>query len=285
MIVPHVRRWGSTRVLADRDLLPVQDLLNLHPVVNVMVTARVEAAGLDPWRLGAEVWGYPASGEPHAICFSGANLVPVGGDAEALDAFADRARRQGRRCSSIVGDAEQVLGLWALLEDHWGPARDVRPDQPLMSIEGPPAVTAHPDVRLVRPEELELFLPAAIAMYTEEIGFSPVGADGGSLYRARVAELINDRRAFAWIENGEVRFKAEIGAAAGDTCQIQGVWVDPAYRGQGLGESGTAAVVVAAQAKIAQVVSLYVNAHNTPARRAYERVGFEVVGSFASVLF
>jgi predicted GNAT family acetyltransferase len=46
-----------------------------------------------------------------------------------------------------------------------------------------------------------------------------------------------------------------------------------------------AAVVRAAQASIAPVVSLYVNDFNIAARRSYERVGFREVGTFASVLF
>jgi uncharacterized protein len=44
-------------------------------------------------------------------------------------------------------------------------------------------------------------------------------------------------------------------------------------------------VAVAAQRDIAPVVSLYVNAFNVPARRAYERVGFTRLDTFASVLF
>jgi predicted GNAT family acetyltransferase len=68
-------------------------------------------------------------------------------------------------------------------------------------------------------------------------------------------------------------------------CQVQGVWVDPELRGRGLSVSGTAAVVVRAQATVAPVVSLYVNAYNTAARRAYDRVGFRSAGSFCSVLF
>jgi predicted GNAT family acetyltransferase len=40
-----------------------------------------------------------------------------------------------------------------------------------------------------------------------------------------------------------------------------------------------------ARATIAPVVSLYVNDFNIAARRAYEKVGFSQVSTFASVLF
>lgn len=283
-----MRRNGSVRVLGDRDLDAVRHLLARDPIANVMVAARVEQSGLEPWRLGAEMWGYVGEGGDSALsslCFSGANLVPVGADDTALDAYADRARRQGRRCSSIVGEAPGVLRLWHRLHRYWGEPRDVRENQPLMVLAGPPLIEPARDVRAVRDEELDLLLPAAIAMYTEEIGFSPVGNDGGALYRARVAELISDRRAYAVIRNNQIVFKAEIGAAAGDICQVQGVWVEPSRRGLGLGARCTAAVVEAARRDVAPVVSLYVNEHNEPARRAYERVGFQTVGTFASVLF
>jgi predicted GNAT family acetyltransferase len=46
-----------------------------------------------------------------------------------------------------------------------------------------------------------------------------------------------------------------------------------------------AAVVAAALRDIAPVVSLYVNDHNTPARRAYEAVGFEQSGVFSTIMF
>ena len=80
-------------------------------------------------------------------------------------------------------------------------------------------------------------------------------------------------------------FKAEVGAATSLACQVQGVWVTPELRGQGLGAAGTAAVSVAAQRDIAPVVSLYVNGFNIPARRAYERIGFQRIETFSSVLF
>jgi uncharacterized protein len=278
-------RTSPVRVLSDRDVPEALAVCSRDPVANVFVASRISAVGLDSWRLGAEVWGHMVDGRVDSLCFAGANLVPVQADDEAAKAFAGRARRSGRRCSSIVGPAEAVETMWRALEPIWGPARDVRLRQPLMSIETGPVVPSDPGVRQVRPGELDVLLPACIAMFTEEVGVSPAAGDGGVLYRARVAELISQGRSFARIEDGAVVFKAEIGAATTDACQVQGVWVDPDRRGQGLGSAGTAAVVELARRQIAPIVSLYVNDYNAAARRAYTRVGFHEVGVFASVLF
>jgi predicted GNAT family acetyltransferase len=280
-----VLKSSPVRVLDDRDLPVVLEMLGRDPVANVFITSRVESSGLDPWRLGAEMWGHVVDGQLVGLCYSGANLVPAVADAGALRAFADRARRHGRRCSSIVGPEHLVAPMWRALEPSWGAARDLRPSQPLMAIDTEPAVEPDPEVRRVSLDELEILLPASIAMFTEEVGVSPVAADGGALYRARVTELVRTGRSFARIEDGRVVFKAEVGAATRSICQIQGVWVHPDRRGEGLSVAGMAAVVEECRASIAPTVSLYVNDFNTPARRSYERVGFETVGTFMSVLF
>ncbi|MFJ7065246.1 GNAT family N-acetyltransferase [Streptomyces sp. NPDC101115] len=277
---------SSTRVLEPADLGAALAVLDSAPVENAFVTARVQLAGLDPWRLGGEMWGWYSGGHLTSLCYSGANLVPICATPEAVRAFADRARRAGRRCSSIVGPAEPTAHLWRLLEPSWGPARDVRAHQPLMTADQPSAtVEADPLVRRVRKDEMDVIMPACVAMFTEEVGISPLSGDGGLLYQARVAELVGSGRAFARIEDGKVLFKAEIGAATRQACQIQGVWVAPEHRGKGLSETGMAAVLRYALADVAPVVSLYVNDYNAPARAAYRRVGFEEVGAFMSVLF
>ncbi|MCX5340453.1 GNAT family N-acetyltransferase [Streptomyces atratus] len=276
----------TTRVLEPSDLGAALAILESEPVANAFVTSRVQIAGLDPWRLGGEMWGWYADGRLRSLCYSGANLVPICATPEAVRAFADRARRVGRRCSSIVGPAEPTTQLWRLLEPGWGPARDVRAQQPLMVAESPSAeVAPDPLVRRIRKDEMDVLMPACVAMFTEEVGISPLAGDGGLLYQARVAELIGAGRSFARIEDGRVVFKAEIGAATPQACQIQGVWVAPEHRGRGLSETGMAAVLRYALADVAPVVSLYVNDYNTPARKAYARVGFREVGAFMSVLF
>ena len=278
-------RTASTRVLTGRDLDEVRDLLAVDPVADVFVASRVELGGLEQRRQGAELWGYGERGRLEAACWSGANLVPVQAGPDAARAFAERARREGRHCSSLVGPVEPLGVMWKLLRPAWGPAREVRARQPLLVLDRAPSVAPDPRVRPVLPSELDVLLPACVAMFTEEVGVSPLAGDGGALYRARVAELIDQGRAYARIEGGRVLFKAEVGAATTQACQVQGVWVAPDRRGEGLGTAGMAAVVELARARVAPIVSLYVNDYNTAARRSYAKVGFAQSGTFTSVLF
>lgn len=273
---------AGARLLDERDEASVALALDADPVASCMIASRFEIAGLDPWRLGGEVWGVGSQVE--GLCFSGANLVPLRGDRGALSSFAERAIRLGRDCSSIVGRAELVLPLWEKLAPAWSPPRAVRDDQPLMALAARPCVESDASVRPVRMDEMNRYLPAAIAMFSEEVGVDPRLGDGGAGYRARVAELVSSGRAFARFEDREVVFKAEIGALSSRVGQIQGVWVRPDRRGHGLGTAGTAAVVDRLVG-MGRVASLYVNGFNDSARAAYKRVGFSQIGSFATVLF
>ncbi|MFF3269356.1 GNAT family N-acetyltransferase [Streptomyces chrestomyceticus] len=276
----------TTKVLEPGELDAALAVLDRDPVANAFVAARVQVAGLDPWRLGGEMWGWYTDGRLESLCYAGANLVPVCATPEAVRGFAERARRQGRRCSSIVGPAGPTAELWSLLEPAWGPAREIRANQPLM-VTSALATEVEPDpyVRRIGKHEMDVIMPACVAMFTEEVGISPLAGDGGLLYQARVAELVGAGRSFARIDDGKVVFKAEIGAATQRACQIQGVWVAPEFRGKGLSETGMAAVLRYALTEVAPVASLYVNDFNTAARAAYRRVGFEETGAFMSVLF
>ncbi len=275
---------GSLRVLGPRDRPALQALLAKDPLAHCFVASRVQLGGLDGWRTGGELWGWEEHGRLVSAVYLGANLVPIETTPTARDAFAERARRTGRRCSSIVGPALDVGPLWNLLAPAWGPAREVRACQPLLAIEGPPRVPADPRVRRLASDELDVLLPASIAMFTEEVGVSPMAGGAGDAYRARVAELLAAGRAFGWVEDGKVVFKAEVGAVADGACQVQGVWVTPERRGEGLAASAMAAVVSLAY-DLAPVVTLYVNDFNAPARAAYARVGFRQAGTFSTVLF
>ena len=135
----------------------------------------------------------------------------------------------------------------------------MRRGQPHLVIDGPPAVEPDPHVRRTTMDEFDVVYPACVDFYTEELGISPEYGGGGSFYRARVQQLISRGWQFARIEDGRVVFKAEVGCVSPYAAQIQGVYVDPDRRGEGLGSRGMAAVVEAIRHEIAPVASLYVN--------------------------
>jgi predicted GNAT family acetyltransferase len=280
---------SPVRVLDDGDADELLALCNRDPVTNVFVAGRVAQVGLNPRRLGGQVWGYYHRGRLVSACWSGANLVPIEVVPEAVEPLAGRARRHGRRCSSVVGRADSVLALWDQLEPHWGKAREVRPNQPLMVIDHDPAVPPEPLVRRTSRVDFEVLVPACVAMFTEEVGYSPVAGDGGAMYRQRVAELVDSGRSYARIDEEDgvrrVVFKAELGAVSDRVVQVQGVWVDPELRGKGLAARGMASGVRLARAERPVTVSLYVNDYNHRAVAAYRRAGFRTVGTFATVLF
>lgn len=271
------------RSLTTSDLPELYALLDRDPLVNLFVRNRVDATKLQTRWLGGQVWGYFEDGVLVSACHAGANVVPVQATPAAVEAFADQALADNVRPSSIVGPRDAVLAMWKLLEPHWGPARSPRLDQPFLVLDSDSRLRPDPRVRPVVLDEFDTVYPACVAMFTEEVGVDPeVGNRSG--YRARVAQLISQGWAFAIIEDGDVLFKAEVGAATAYACQIQGVYVRPDLRGQGIAAPALAAVVQQARKTVAPVVTLYVNDHNIAARRAYERVGFEQTATFASIL-
>jgi uncharacterized protein len=280
-----LRTQPGLRVLGPSDLPAMLELTACDPVLNVFAEYRSRLTQLDPRWLGGEVWGYHEDGRLVSACHAAANLVPVQATAPAVAAFAEHAVSRPRRCATIVGPADAVEALWDRLTPHWPRPRDVRRNQPHLQISQAPAVAPDPLVRRTESVDADLLYPACVAMYTEEVGVSPEAGGGAELYRARVAQLVAKGWSFARIENGRVVFKAEVAAVSPYACQVQGVFVDPSRRGEGLAAAGMAAVVQHALRDIAPVVSLYVNEHNVAARRAYARAGFEQSGVFTTIMF
>jgi len=278
-----LRTQSRIRALTSADRDEALEVCARDARTNVFVAARILEGALTT-SPGAML-GYAGDSGLQSVCWVSANLVPVGCDEPALAAFATKLRRWRHQCSSLFGPAEMVLPMWEGLRPTWGEPRSVRACQPVLAVAGPlPSATAYdPQVRRARFDEVDLVMPAAAAMFSEEIGYPPYRGSG-QLYRQGVASLIRQGHTFVRVEDGEVLFKADVGSLALGVAQIQGVWVAPRWRGKGLAVPAMAAVVAQVRAEIAPVVTLYVNDFNRPARATYARVGFTDIGSFATVL-
>lgn len=275
----------TIRALSGADTPALRRLALQDPVANVFILAHLRAAGsAAPTAGGAAVLGVFDDGILLGACWAGANLVPVELDPGFAGLVAGAASASGRRFASAFGPADSVLALHAELAELGHAAHEVRDEQPLMTLCGPPSVEPNAELALGRLADFDRILPACAAMFEEEVGYSPF-LGGKEFYSRRVEGLIRQGHSLAHVNKaGDVVFKAELGAVTADVTQIQGVWMNPGYRGQGLSAGYMAAVVEKARA-LAPVTSLYVNGFNLRARSTYERVGFRQVGTFATVLF
>ena len=157
---PGVFGTAALRVLDAHDRASIAEVLARDPVVNVFVASRVKA-GAESAAMGGELWGWTVDGRLEALCFAGANLVPVDAGPEAR-AGVRRAgpqagpallldRRSGRDGRAAVAAARAVAGAPL--------ARSARASRTWPST-ADPDVEPDPLVRRVRPDELDILYPA-----------------------------------------------------------------------------------------------------------------------------
>lgn len=273
------------RVLGGADTGALLALAHRDAVANVFILSHLEAAGTaSPTAGGASILGVFDGDILLGACWAGANLVPIELAPDLAGLVAMAAHRSGRRYASIFGPAETVLAIYVALEQLGQVAHEVRDHQPLLTISGPPAVRPEAALDFGQLADFDKILPACAAMFEEEVGYSPY-LGGREYYSRRVRSLVRQGHSLVHVNaDGQVVFKAELGAVTQEVTQVQGVWMNPEFRGLGLSAGYMAAVVVLAQT-LAPVTSLYVNDFNSKARATYDRVGFHQVGTFATVLF
>jgi hypothetical protein len=287
-----------------RDVMPALEMCAIDPVAHVVPAMQLERAkqtGFIPPGLWAVKRRAGLSKELAGVVWNGANftaLLPTD-SADAADTaraeLASASIARLTRPAALVGESTLTLDMWGRLEPWWGPARETRECQVSMSID-----TSPKHVRAIDAPQLDLdavhaatmpdfpfLLPACVHMFKGEVGYDPM-LHGRAAYEERLTQLVRGGRSY--LQYGtvaglrQVVFKAEVGALGGGVAQLQGVWVHPELRGQGLARAGLAAVIEAVRATTAPVVSLYVNDFNTTAIAAYEAVGFQRVGTFATVM-
>ena len=206
-----------------------------------------------------------------------------------------------------MGPADDVAALWPYLEQTYLPVRQARWNQPLLlappakqvaqtlaaasSSYGDELVAAAASQTQVAQVEMEsLVLPAAVAMFKEEVGFDPLSS--GSGYRRHIGQLIEQGRSYVLLDDGaghlgnsQVAFKADVGSLWNSVAQITGVWTRPDLRGRGLAKValGQVLALIYAQHQVSQI-NLYVNDFNAAALALYKSLGFNQVGAMSTVL-
>jgi predicted GNAT family acetyltransferase len=189
----------------------------------------------------------------------------------ALAAFAARTRE----CASahaVVGRAERVdrfLGYYSQGQVH--------PRLVCYDLLFQKRVTSNVEtvstLRLAQTEELELIVPIHAQTAIDESGVNPLERDPGG-FRQRCERRINQERVWVALEDGEVKFKADIVSDTPEVIYLEGVYVSPEHRGNGYGARCMTQLTNQLLNRT-KSVCLLVNRANEAAQACYKKAGYE----------
>jgi uncharacterized protein len=255
----------------------LERLLDADPVHNVYLRSELRLLGtVAPW------WCVSDGAGLKAAVLAGPLTVPCLPDPLDAPRIADATRAHSPP-HLMVGPREAVLALHRC-NQHRRPAREIRDRQPVMAIDRrrlrilPPA-----PLRRATRRDVDVLATAAGIMHREEMSGDSAPPDAAA-WRARMSQLVDRGWSWAWIERGQLVFKAELSAWTPDVVQIQGVFTAPLRRGRGVATAGMTALCSLLLESV-PLVTLYLNGYNQAALHVYRRVGFEQQGEFATVMY
>lgn len=259
------------------DAAALARLLNCDPVHNVYLRSELRLLGTAaPW------WCVSDGAELRAAVLAGPLTVPYLPNTDDALPLAE-ATRAHTPPHLMVGPRRAVLALHACIEPRRS-AREIRDPQPVMVVDRSRLAVLPPaPLRATSRKDVDALALAAAMMHGEEMGGDSAPPDR-TAWRARMSQLVDRGWSWAWIERGDLVFKAELSAWTPEVVQVQGVFTAPQRRGRGIATAGMAALC-SMLLETVPLVSLYVNGFNEAALRVYRRVGFEHHGDFATVMY
>jgi len=129
-------------------------------------------------------------------------------------------------------------------------------------------------LRLATASDLDVLMPIHAQLALEESGIDPRNQDFDG-FSNRYARRIAQGRTWVLTENQKLIFKAEVVSETPETAYIEGVWVAPEARGQGLGKSCMSQLARMLLWKT-KSICLFVNDENEEARRFYRQSGYHL---------
>lgn len=222
-------------------------------------------------------------GEVTGVAYFGRQVVIAARDDAVSEAFAGVAPAH-RNERMIVAPRRIVERYWRHVSSWHAPARITRPSQPLLALRPSELSGSAGGVvgRRARPSEWESVAYNSAKMIEHELEYDP--RSFAPDFNANVRQMID--RGLWWVgeSDGKLCFFCNAGPRSTATLQLQGIWTPPRLRGQGLASRALYAICEQLLQSVPSI-SLYVNDFNEKALALYDRLGFERVGEFASLLF
>lgn len=278
--LPTAEVTVSVAELTNQDRNEVLTFLAERPIHTVCMVGFIRDNGLEsPLNRGTFYGCRNSEGRLEGVALIGhTTLIEVRTD-RALKEFALVAQV----CSNtfmIMGEQERIEQFWNAYADDGQEIRLIcrellfelrRPVQVGEKVEG---------LRLATRADLELIAPVHAAMAEAESGINPLSKDPAGFLQ-RCARRIEKGRVWVLVEDGELIFKADIQADTPDVVYLEGIYVNPAKRGQGIGRA-CLAQLTQQLLKTSKSICLLANEGNPEAHAFYRLSNFKLRGYYYS---
>lgn len=186
-----------------------------------------------------------------------------------------------QRTHLVLGEKDKIEQFWSYYADE---GQEMRLACRELLFELRRAMQVREEVEGLRRAtlaDLDKVAPVQAAMAEEESGTNPLSVDPEG-FRARCARRIEMGRVWVLEEDGQLMFKADIQADTPDVVYLEGVWVNPSARSQGIGRKCLRMLCQDLLSRTKAVCAL-VNEDNDRAHTFYRMCNFKMRGVYDSI--
>lgn len=282
------------RVLTEADQPQLVELLLRHLESSLILLSNVDRAGVvDDGKIfqGTYAGRFDAAGALTAVAahYWNGNVL-MQGDVGLEDAVRLACQRSGRAVGGFLGPRALVARARQAIGVAQAPTKlDAQEQLFVLDLQrlAVPELLSRPGVQWRFPtvdEAERVLVPWRVEYAVETLGATrDDGLREGS--RDMVRGWLADRNLSVLTVDGEIVSMTGFNARARAVVQVGGVYTSPALRGHGYGRAVVAGSLLELRGAGYQRSTLFTQESNAAARRAYQALGYQVIGDYALVFF
>ncbi|MBK9214025.1 MAG: GNAT family N-acetyltransferase [Chloracidobacterium sp.] len=264
---------GKLIELVDADKAEMLEFLRVRPVHTVVMTSFINDNGVESELNRGRFYGYRNStGELEGIALIGHSTLVEARTGASLMALADQARTSETPIHLVMSSGTDASAFWQHMTGGLTKPR-LTCVESLFEAALPFAVRK-PDMRLRNADMSNLI---AVAEAQAEVAFIECGVDpmikDRDGFLKRVARRIEQNRVFVVTAGDQLIFKADIIAETDDVIYLEGIYVHPDHRGNGVGSQYLALLTEHLLDRVDNICLLS-NIEFRSAHRTFEKAGY-----------
>lgn len=273
MTMPIAPDMTNVRELTANDTGEVKAFLSIRPVHTVVMSSFIADNGIESELNRGIFYGYRNSaGKLEGVALIGHTTLVEARSDEALKAFALTARNSETPIHLIMSAGDAADTFWKYYDKNMGSPR-LRCEELLFEASFPFLVTnCDWNVQAADESQLLQVAEAQAEVAFIECGVDPILKDREGFLK-RVLRRIEQGRVFSVFDDAKLIFKADIIAETDDVIYLEGIYVHPEYRGQGIGPKCLSAMTVKLLGRVSNICLLS-NIDFEAAHRSFEKAGY-----------